>query len=304
MTMRCMLTLLLIAHFAAAPLMAADTQKQQPKPWPPLEGATQHLYQGTGGVKLFLHAYYPPGWEASDQRAAIVFLFGGGWVGGNPVQFKPQCEHLASRGMVALSAEYRVKRRHGTTPFECVADGKAAIRWVRQHACKLGIDPNRIVASGGSAGGHVAACTGFLPGPDEATAADSRPNALVLFNPAVDTTETGSPRAAEKLGERARELSPVHHMRAGVVPTIIFHGTADTAVPIETVRRFRDLMHRAGNRCELVEFAGKEHAFFNFIRDREAYDETMRETDEFLYSLGYYSWVTRKRCMKLGKGQP
>jgi acetyl esterase/lipase len=285
MAMRRIFTLLLLTHFTATPLLAADAEKQKPKSWPPLEGATQHLYQETGEVKLSLHAYYPLQWKASDQRAAIVFFFGGGWVGGNPVQFKPQCEYLASRGMVAMSAEYRIKRRHGTTPFECVADGKAAIRWVRQHAAQLGIDPNRIVASGGSAGGQVAACTAVLLGPDETTA--SAPNALVLFNPAVDTTETGLRRSAERFGECARELSPVHHVREGIVPTLIFHGTDDTAVPIETVRRFRDVMHQAGNRCELVEFAGKKHGFFNFKRDRQAYSATMRQTDHFLQSLGY-----------------
>ena len=78
--------------------------------------------------------------------AAIVFFFGGGWVGGTPKQFFPHCTYLASRGMVAISAEYRVKDRHGVTPLECVLDGKSAVRWVRAHASELGIDPTLIAS--------------------------------------------------------------------------------------------------------------------------------------------------------------
>ena len=113
-----------------------------------------------GAVTLNLHVFTPPGHQPSHQRPAIVFFFGGGWVDGSASHFHPQCEYLASRGMVAISAEYRVKNLHGTTPQECVKDGKSAIRYVRQNAAALGIDPNRIAAGGGSAGGHVAAAAG------------------------------------------------------------------------------------------------------------------------------------------------
>lgn len=264
---------------------------ENPKPWPPVEGADRRVsYKEIDGVKLHLHVFLPAEWQPTDTRPAVVFFFGGGWVGGNPSQFKPQCEYLASRGMVAMSAEYRVKSRHGTTPFECVADGKSAVRWIRQHASQWGVDPNRIAAGGGSAGGHVAASTGVLEGleePGEEMTISSAPNAMILFNPAVDTTETGSRRAAERIGERARELSVVHHVRKGLPPTIVFHGTDDEAVPIETVRRFRDAMQNAGNRCELVEYAGKGHGFFNLHRDEKSYRDTLREADKFLISLGY-----------------
>ena len=115
------------------------------------------VYKTASGVDLILHVFEPEGWQASDQRAAAVFFFGGGWSGGTPKQFYQHARALADRGMVAFSADYRVKSRNKTTPFECVKDGKSAIRWVRAHAAELGIDPSMIVASGGSAGGHVAA---------------------------------------------------------------------------------------------------------------------------------------------------
>ena len=151
-------------------------------------------YKKTDKGELSLHVFNPLNHKATDKRPCIVFFFGGGWTGGTPRQFYQQAKHFAARGMVAVSAEYRVKNVHGTTPFECVEDGKSAIRYVRQHADELGIDPNRIVASGGSAGGHVAACTGVIAGLEEEgedVNVSSVPNAMILFNPCLDTTEKG-----------------------------------------------------------------------------------------------------------------
>ena len=124
------------------------------------------VYKKTKQANLEIVVHYPPGWKESDQRSAIVFFFGGGWENGTIKQFESQASHLAGRGMVAARADYRVKSRHGVTPKECVEDAKSAIRWVRQNAAKLGADPNRIVAAGGSAGGHIAACTALTPGLD------------------------------------------------------------------------------------------------------------------------------------------
>ena len=126
------------------------------------------VYKKIGETELSLTVYYPEGWEANQQRPAIVFFFGGGWVQGTTKQFEPQSKALSSRGMVAICADYRVKSRHEVTPDACVEDAKSAIRWVRQHNKELGIDPNKIVGAGGSAGGHLAACTGICQGLDAA----------------------------------------------------------------------------------------------------------------------------------------
>jgi acetyl esterase/lipase len=104
-------------------------------------------------VSLEMHVHFPTDWKKDDKRSAIVFFFGGGWTSGTVQQFEPQAAYLASRGMVAARAEYRVKSRHEVTPDACVEDAKSAVRWLRQNAALLGIDPDRIVASGGSAGG-------------------------------------------------------------------------------------------------------------------------------------------------------
>jgi len=143
-------------------------------------------YKTIGETRLKLHIFKPDVHKPSDKRPAIVFFFGGGWNSGSPSQFYPHCKYLASRGMVAMSAEYRVKSRNNTTPRECVKDGKSAVRWIRQRAEELGIDPGRIAAGGGSAGGHVAAATGTTRGFEEEgedLRISSSPDALVLFNP-------------------------------------------------------------------------------------------------------------------------
>ena len=247
-------------------------------------------------VTLYLHVFMPEGWKAEDQRPAIVFFFGGGWVSGSPSQFYPHCRELAARGMVAVSAEYRVRNTHGTPPQACVADGKSAVRYLRQHAAELGIDPAKIAAGGGSAGGHVAASTALVSGFEEEGEdkdISSVPNLLVLFNPVIDT----SPRdgyGASRLGEDAEKLSPIRGVHADQPASVIFHGRADSTVPVESVIRFREACRRAGAECVLHTYEGAEHGFFNHSAFRKPkpdapnyYELTMQQTVAFLAEHGY-----------------
>ena len=250
-------------------------------------------YKKVGGVELKLHVFKPGGHQASDKRPAIVFFFGGGWSGGTPKQFYQQSRFLAKHGMVAFTAEYRVSNVHKTSPYECVKDGKSAIRWVREYAAQWGVDPERIVSSGGSAGGHVAACTGVIQGFEEEgenAEISSVPNAMVLFNPVIDTTAKGYGAQRFQKGKET-ELSPCHHVSKGIVPTIVFHGTEDQTTPFENVERFTRLMKEAGNACVLVPFEGRRHGFFNgsFFRPRSNgvdYNESMQKTLSFLREQG------------------
>lgn len=253
------------------------------------------VYKQASDTDLKLHVFNPQGHKPTDQRPAIIFFFGGGWNSGTPAQFYEQAQHLADLGMVAISADYRVKSRQGTSPFESVADGKSAIRWVRQHATELGIDPNRIVASGGSAGGHVAACTGVIEGydePGEDLTISSVPNAMILFNPVIDTTEKGY--GVDRVGhDRKFEISPTHRVRSGIVPTLFLHGTTDKTVPFKNALDFMVRMREASNDCELIATEGKGHGFFNgkFFRpktkDTLPYEHSMESTETFLSKLGF-----------------
>src|SRR5271157_2695068 len=182
-------------------------------------------YKTIPGGTLEMIVHYPPGWKDTDKRPGIVFFFGGGWENGTIKQFEPQADHLASRGMVAARADYRVKSRQGVTPDKCVEDAKSAIRWLRANASKLGIDPDRIVAAGGSAGGHIAACTALSEGLEaegEDRAISSRPDALVLFNPVLRFD--GIPQLMERIGNDetlGKKLSPTLHVSKTTPPTLI-----------------------------------------------------------------------------------
>lgn len=256
-------------------------------------------YKTIGDVKLDLTIQLPDGWKATDQRPAIVFFFGGGWTGGSTGQFENHCRYLASRGMVAMAADYRVKSRHDVKAASCVADAKSALRWVRANAAKLGIDPDRIAAGGGSAGGHLAAAVATLPGLDD-PADDKRvnctPNALVLFNPALvlapaegaDLKGFLEKVTADRFGCEPVEISPLHHVKAGAPPTIIFHGKADSTVPYSSAELFTAKMKAAGSRCELVGAEGQPHGYFNFGRTENKFAfATLLAADEFLTSLGW-----------------
>ena len=215
-------------------------------------------YKTIPGGKLEMVVHYPPGWKDTDKRPAIVFFFGGGWENGNIKQFETQADHLASRGMVAARADYRVKSRQGVTPDKCVEDAKSAVRWLRANAAKLGIDPDRIVAAGGSAGGHIAACTALTEGLEaegEDRSISSRPNALVLFNPVLRFD--GVPRLMGRIGDDealGKALSPTLHVTKDTPPTLVLFGTADRLKPQgdEFVRRAGE----AGFSCGAVHRRG------------------------------------------------
>ena len=200
-----------------------------------------------GDTQLKLYVFEPEDWKPTDKRPAIVCFFGGGWTGGTPRQFLPQCKYLATRGMVAIAADYRVASRNHVKAVDCVRDAKSAIRYVRKNAARLGVDPQRIVAAGGSAGGHLAAACGTIAGfdePNEDAGVSSRPNAMLLFNPAVvlapvEGLDLDSERLAtlgERMGTNPRDLSPYHHVAPWRRPR-----PSSTAKPTRPCRTQRSL---------------------------------------------------------------
>ncbi len=271
--------------------------------YPPLMPGVsrEEVYKQADSTVLRLYLYLPAEPAPANGWPAIVFFFGGGWRSGTPRQFAPHCQYFAWRGMVAAAADYRVWQRHRATIATCVEDAKSAVRWLRAHAQQLAIDPQRIVASGGSAGGHLAAATALLPGFEalgEDLSVSSAPNALVLFNPALILAPVPGKwqpagvlaQLAQRAGAELKRLSPYHHIRRGLPPTIIFHGKADITVPYKTAELFCERMRAAGNRCELVGYENAGHGFFNYRPDNpEAFYDTLRRADRFLTSLGYLS---------------
>jgi len=264
------------AVFAVAGAMAPTTQ--------PAGSTKSFTYKKVKQTELEMVVHYPPGWKAGDKRPAIVFFFGGGWTNGTIAQFESQAAYFASRGMVAARADYRVKSRQGITPKECVEDAKSAVRWLRQNAGMLGIDPDRIVAAGGSAGGHIAACTTLAPGLDaegEDAAISCKASALVLYNPVLHFV----PDLAKRFGvdePLADVISPTLHLEKDSPPTLLLYGTDDKLLSQgeEFMKRSKELGHHA----ELFTAEGERHGFFNKPQWRE---KTTLRVAEFLTSIGY-----------------
>ncbi len=246
------------------------------------ENTKTFIYTKTKQADLEMVVHFPPGWKESDKRPGIVFFFGGGWENGTLQAFEPQAQYFASRGLVTARADYRVKSRHGVTPKECVEDARTRLRWFRQNAARLGVDPGKIVASGGSAGGHIAACTTLMPVSelkDEKVSCQA--NALLLFNPVLRFGPQMLKRVAndEAVG---KAISPILYLAKGSPPTLLFFGTDDWLYTQgqEFIQRSKELGHQA----EMFTAEKQPHGFFNKSPWRE---KTLQRADEFLVSLGY-----------------
>lgn len=275
-----------------APSLIAQKGNYPPK----IEAAEEYIYKRSSHTDLKLWMFKPENWTALDSRAAIVFFFGGGWSSGSPAQFVPHSEYLSKRGMVAFAADYRVKSRHGVKANACVEDARDAMAFLRLNASTLGINPERIASAGGSAGGHLAACVGILPG-----ALASKANAMALFNPAVVLAPVEALESdqgdrfsglRERMGIDPIELSPYHKITSEAPPCIIFHGIDDEKVPFLTVELFADKMTEVGANCVLHGYKGEGHGFFNANRKRKGtgphpFSDTLKQLDDFLVDLGW-----------------
>lgn len=247
------------------------------------------IYKQIDTLELSMDVYRHNQSSETDTYPALVFFFGGGWTGGSTAQFEPHARYFSERGMVCFLVDYRVNSRNQTTPFESLMDAKSAIRYIRMHADQFKIDPYQIVAAGGSAGGHLAAATALIDSYNESSddlKVSSKPNALVLFNPVIDNGPGGY--GFERIGAEYKDFSPLHNIQKDAPPTVIFLGTKDDLIPVETMEYYQKVMEKVGSRCELHLYKDQIHGFFNY-RNFEFYKETLLKADEFLVSLGILS---------------
>ena len=270
-------TISILLIFGSLQLNYSQNKIQQIKP-------EKILYKSTNEGELNLFVYKPSEFDIKKKYSCIVFFHGGGWNSGNPEQFQRQSRYFASRGMVAISVEYRIRNKHGTSPIQAMEDAKSAIRFIRSNARLLSIDPSKIAAAGGSAGGHLAAVAGNIDlfnNSDEDLTISSKPNLLILYNPVID------------FGTRKwlwinnpSDASPIHNISKGSPPTIILTGTNDKIVPVESIINYKKIMESIGSRCDVILYEGAEHAFFNRGDD---FIDTVFQTDIFLKSNRYLS---------------
>tara|TARA_R110000744_G_scaffold233705_1_gene351661 strand:+ start:1219 stop:2010 length:792 start_codon:yes stop_codon:yes gene_type:complete len=245
----------------------------------------EEIYKITGNDTLKMDIYLSD--EKRKDKPAIVFFFGGGWVSGSWDQFRPHAAHFSKKGFVTVLVDYRVSSRQGTSPFEAIEDAKSAMKYVKKNAVRLGIDSAKVIASGGSAGGHLAASTATILGfeGEAYKGISAKPVALLLFNPVIDNGPAGY--GYERLGDRYKEVSPLHNLKKGVPPTLFFLGTKDRLIPVITGRYYQKAMENLGSYCELVLYDGQPHGFFNY-KNREIYEQTILETETFLRKIGLF----------------
>jgi acetyl esterase len=224
-------------------------------------------YREVGGVSLSLSLFEPAGHKPSDRSPAIVFFHGGGWKSGAPSQFFWQSDYLARRGMVAISAQYRLQPKAPSVK-DCISDAQAAVAYVRAHAAELGIDPDRIAAGGGSAGGHLAAATSVLPAFEESSRS-CKPNLLVLFNPAL-------------FHPLAQQTLSLENFVKETPPMVQLYGTEDAMV--DYGKQCLERSKKEGNLLTVHVAQGQKHGFFNAPPWRE---RTTFVMDQFLVQHGY-----------------
>jgi acetyl esterase/lipase len=268
-----------MAAAPAADAVTASNAEQEPQ---------LIVYKATAGRPLFLHVFAPNPVDFPGQRPGIIFFHGGGWVEGRAASFYDQARHLADKGMVAISADYRIGQIDGTDPRTALSDAISAMRYLRVHAAALGIDPARIAAGGGSAGGQLAAALATSQGfedPADDPAVPYRPAALVLFNPVVDNGPDGY--GHDRVAAYWQSFSPLNNVQPGHPPTLIMLGTRDALIPVATGEAYCDRVRKAGATCRLELYQDQPHAFFNRARSQVYFGKTLAAMDAFLSGLGY-----------------
>jgi acetyl esterase/lipase len=217
---------------------------------------------GKGGdLDLKLDIYRPP--KGKEKRMATIHFHGGGFAGGSKDTLADRIRPFAALGYVAIAAQYRLSGQAGFPAL--VHDAKAAIRWVRANAGKLGIDPARIGVAGYSAGGYHAlftAGTGDRPeweGTGGNPGVSTKVAVCIAYYPAQDVPGTMMP--AQASADDRRAAAATSHIAAGFPPTIIFHGFKDTTISIDSSLRLVQQLRDANVPVEFHGIEGAPHVF-------------------------------------------
>lgn len=253
---------------------------------PNVERVRNLTYTEGSGHRLRLDVYRRR--DRPTGCPTLLQVHGGGWVlGTKNEQGLPLMHHLAAQGWVCVSADYRLSPR-ATFPDPLI-DLKHALRWIRQEGPAYGVDPDFVVVTGGSAGGHLAALValtanepGYQPGFEDV---DTSVRACVAFYGVYDFTDRHGiwphgglakllrQRVMKAALDEAREAyelaSPMSRVGEHAPPFLVIHGDHDTLVPVEEARRFSALLREAiPGRVAYAEIPGAQHAFdiFHSVR--------------------------------------
>jgi acetyl esterase/lipase len=260
---------------AVAPaLTAVGARAQGPAPDIGNLRAEKDIVFGRGGsMDLTLDVYQPPA-GVTPKRMAIIHLFGGGFFVGNKNAgyIINDAKALGARGYTNISANYRLQTQ-GSWPAQ-IHDVKAAVRWTRANAARLGIEPNRIVVAGYSAGGMLSLMAAGTNGRKEFegeggnAGASSDVNACVGVYPLASAQTAGGlfPQG-QATPENIAAASPTTYISDKFAPTIFVHGTKDGTIPVASSVDFFTKLHALGVPSTLTLIQGADHAFDNNAPD-------------------------------------
>lgn len=231
------------------------------------------VFASGGGRDLRCDVYHPHPSVIAQQAAtpAVVLTHGGAWRAGDRKQLAVYGLRLARLGYLCVAHEYRLTPE-ARWPHH-VEDVKAAIRWTRANAERLGVDPARIAIQGNSAGAHLAlvaagaADTPELEGDGGNGEASSAVAACVaVYAPTAVRYTAGDPRSLALLTDQpsqwvATTASPLGYARADFPPTLLLHGDADAVVPVRASLDMYKALRSAGATVEMHLYANQPHAF-------------------------------------------
>lgn len=276
-------------------LFGQQKQKAEFKVPDGVEVKADVVYASYGPRDLHVDLYLPK--AGKGPFPGVVYIYGGGWSKGNKTAFQRQAAYMATKGFVGACIEYRLS---GEAIYPAaVYDSKAAVRWLRANAAKYHVNPSRIGAAGGSAGGHLAALLGSswkvkeLEGPGGNPGVSSRVQAVAAFNPVTDfvvigktlsdggastaiSTFMGGPYSEKP--DLWAQASPMTHVDADCAPILFLHGTADTTVPYSQSVDMMNKLKAAGVKTDLFSAEGAKHGFFN---SDPFYEPTLKKMEAF-----------------------
>lgn len=257
------------------------------------------VYKTVGNRELSVDMFYTAASQQKSNNTAIAFFHGGGWVFGDPSEFYEACRRYARKGYVTFSFQYRLSRNADgsyphpeITPVESTKDARSAIRWLRENAGMLKINPDKIVVGGQSAGGQLALATALFDSVNENSdnmKISPVPNALLLYSSNVNTMEAWIDML---LGDRRNEIwsiSPYHNLKKPMPPVIEFRGDEDDQVLPYTVEMFKAKMNQLGNYYEEYIYPGMKHYLAPDNKKYSTYfdEKILEKTDAFLEKFGF-----------------
>lgn len=267
-------------------------------------------YKTVDGLELDMHVFLPDKPANGKLRPGVLYIHGGGWVGGDPSVCAFESLYLSRQGMVCATVHYRLlgdgkkgKYAVAKSPADCLADAKSAMRFFRSHAAEFGMDPARIAAGGGSAGAHLAAALNSIPGYDDPAddlSVSAKADALILLYPAFDLSGNwgGGIGRCQRAGIDPLKFSPATMADKTFPRTLILVGNLDPFSPPASNSAFLSRMKKEGVPVEMFTYAGKKHKLFERHRSDPHFQSYLIHSDRFFQELG---WLPKRALPPLPK---